>query len=90
MAGPSGRRSVTAAELAEYVYCPRAHWYSQVAPGAPSPPSAARRRAAGESYHLRAGEALRIRERRTSWYWAALGAGLLLVLLLLLTIFLGA
>ncbi len=61
-------------ELAEYAFCPRAHFYHRQAPAPRTPASAA-----GERYHeaTLSGELWRDRHRRTAW--AAVGLGLLLL-----------
>jgi len=72
----SEERWTTPSELAEYAYCPRAHYYRQTYGSAP--PS--RRSVAGERYHARTlGGELR-RSAHGSAYWALVGIGALLVL----------
>jgi CRISPR/Cas system-associated exonuclease Cas4 (RecB family) len=72
---------VTAAELAEFAYCPRAHWYSVHRPDTPAPRSSARRQSAGEAYHAREGRAIVHRRARSGGYWALLLGAVLLLLL---------
>jgi hypothetical protein len=74
---------VTAAELAEFAYCPRAHWYSVHRPDVPAPRSSARRQSAGETYHAREGQALVQRRARSGGYWALVLVAVLLVLVAL-------
>lgn len=71
MAGPDVDPSlgwVTASELAEYAYCPRAHWYRRHPP--PEGPSTESRlaRTRGERFH---GQTLARRDRRERWSAAA-------------------
>lgn len=67
-------RWVTPSELAEYAYCPRAHYYRRRY-GAPPPGRSLR---AGQVYHARAlgGELRRAMHGRT--YWAVIAFGGLL------------
>lgn len=72
---------VTASDLAEYSYCPRAHWYrGHPPPGGPARSSVAAR-AEGERFHARV---LATRSRRERWstvWWGLVAAGLFLLLL---------
>jgi CRISPR/Cas system-associated exonuclease Cas4 (RecB family) len=71
---------VSATDLAEYAYCPRA-WYYREHPPARGPTRASQRRAvAGERYHARELGAERRREEHGGAYWAVLLAGILLAL----------
>lgn len=70
----------SAADLAEYAYCPRAHWYRAHPPDG-GPTSAARRQAeAGTRYHERTLGAERRRAEAGGAYWVALGFGILIAL----------
>ena len=51
--GPSYGRWVSASELAEYAFCPRAHHYARHPAQAPIAPEAPERRAEGERWHER-------------------------------------
>lgn len=78
-AAPAGW--VTASDLAEYAYCPRAHWYRTHPPPEGPAPSSVRSRATGEQFHARL---LTTRYRREHWspvWWILAGAGAFLVLL---------
>jgi CRISPR/Cas system-associated exonuclease Cas4 (RecB family) len=78
MAGPDGW--VSATDLAEYAYCPRA-WYYREHPPARGPTRAALRSSrAGERYHARTLGAERRRSEHGSAYWAVLLVGILLAL----------
>lgn len=77
---------MTASDLAEYAYCPRAYWYQYHPP--PEGPDLASRaaRAHGERFHLRA---LTVRSRRERWsplWWMLVAAGLLLSLFALVQV----
>ncbi|MFZ0830213.1 MAG: hypothetical protein WCB18_07765 [Thermoplasmata archaeon] len=74
---------MTASDLAEYAYCPRAHWYRKHPPVDGPAPSSVEARSRGERYHART---LTTRSRRERWstvWWILVGAGLLLCLLAL-------
>jgi CRISPR/Cas system-associated exonuclease Cas4 (RecB family) len=74
---------VTASDLAEYAYCPRAYWYRRHPPPEGPTPSSRGARAGGERYHARA---LTTRYRRERWpavWWVLVAVGLLLFLLAL-------
>ncbi len=59
-------RWVSASDLAEYAYCPRAHWYRDHPPsGAPGRSTAARR---GERFHRRELRSERRRESSAALY----------------------
>jgi CRISPR/Cas system-associated exonuclease Cas4 (RecB family) len=69
-------RWVSASDLEEYAYCPRAHWYRHhPPPGGPRPESVARSRA-GQRYHERELGAERRREEHGAGYLAAVLVGL--------------
>jgi CRISPR/Cas system-associated exonuclease Cas4 (RecB family) len=81
--GPPARQVygawVTAAEVGEYVYCPRAAWYRRHPPeGGPSEESVLRARA-GDRYHATYLNALEARERSPANLWAWLAAAIGLV-----------
>jgi hypothetical protein len=71
---------VSASDLADYAYCPRAHWYHEHPPPGGTTSEARRRALAGSGYHARTLGAERQREERGGAYWAALLAGLVLAL----------
>lgn len=66
-------------DLADYVYCPRSHWYRYHPPR--RGPSRASQRSArgGVHYHDRVLTAERHRAERGGTYWVALLAGAVLV-----------
>ncbi len=76
-------RTITASELAEFAYCPRAWWYSAHPPsGGPEPQSLARA-AEGRRFHdARLGAV----ERREAWGAAAVAAAIAALLLIAATI----
>jgi CRISPR/Cas system-associated exonuclease Cas4 (RecB family) len=77
---------VTASDLAEYAYCPRAYWYRAHPPPEGPAPASVRARVEGGRFHARA---LTARYRREQWsivWWMLIGAGLLLCLLAFLAI----
>ncbi len=71
---------VTATDLADYAYCPRAHWYHDHPPPEGSTPEAKVRASAGSRYHARVLGAERRRAERGGAYWVALAVGAVLVL----------
>ena len=66
----------SATDLAEYSYCPRSLYYRRTAPDAPDTRAAAR----GRRDHAHALAAERRRAGSSAVYWAALLAGVTLVL----------
>jgi len=76
MGGDDGWTSPS--EIADYVYCPRSHWYRHHPP--PGGPSrvAERRAVAGTRYHDRVLTAERHRAERGAAYWAVLLVGVAL------------
>lgn len=66
----------TPSSLAEYVYCPRAHYYRLHAEAPPT-----REASAGEEFHRRqlSSERWRDEHRRLPWVAVVLGVGLLVV-----------
>ena len=71
---------LSASDLAEYAYCPRALYYRRQHTEAPDPPAAR----SGRVYHQRS---LRAEHRRAAYagaYWALLLVGLALVVIALL------
>lgn len=77
---------MTVSDLAEFAYCPRAHWYR----GHPPPEGPARAsveaRARGERFHARV---LTTRYRREHWspfWWAFVGVGIFLCFLALVLV----
>jgi CRISPR/Cas system-associated exonuclease Cas4 (RecB family) len=66
-------------DLADYVYCPRSHWYRHHPP--PGGPSRASQQSAlaGVRYHRRALLAEQHRDERGGAYWTVLLVGLALV-----------
>ena len=77
---------MTASDLAEYAYCPRAHWYRTHPPADGPAPSSVAARTRGERFHART---LTTRARREQWsvvWWILAGAGLVLCLLALVQV----
>ncbi|HTT15477.1 MAG TPA: hypothetical protein VMG81_06870 [Thermoplasmata archaeon] len=71
---------VSATDLAEYAYCPRAYYYREHPPvGGPSR-DGQRRAAAGARYHARTLGAERRRAEHGGAYWVALVLGVLVAL----------
>lgn len=71
------RSWVSASDLAEYAYCPRALYYRRRIPDAPEGPASF----AGREFHRRTLSAEDRRAAHGGAYWAVLLLGLLLVLL---------
>ena len=74
---------VSASDLADYAYCPRAHWYQRHPPrGAPGPAASARR---GVRFHRRELRSERRREESAGIYLllAILGVALVVGTILL-------
>jgi hypothetical protein len=67
-------RWTTPSDLAEYAFCPRAHFYRR---HGEAPPSA--EAVAGESYHRRRLSSERWRDEHRSVPWVAVAAGVLLL-----------
>ena len=67
-------------DIADYVYCPRSHWYRYHPP--PGGPTTASERSAraGVRYHRRVLTAERHRAERGGTYWAVLVVGALLTI----------
>ena len=74
-----GPEWVSASELAEYAYCPRAHYYARHPPAVGPPRASGRRARAGERFHARTLGAERRHAEHGAAYWAALALGILLV-----------
>jgi len=66
-------------DLADYVYCPRSHWYRHHPPRGGATRSSQRRAAGGVRYHARELTAERHRAERGGMYWAVLLLGFALV-----------
>ena len=80
--GPASRtaRFVSASELAEYVYCPRAHYYRLQPEGRPVAPGALARERSGVEYHTRRTSADRRWAEASPLPWVgALLAGIVLL-----------
>jgi CRISPR/Cas system-associated exonuclease Cas4 (RecB family) len=71
---------VTASDLAEYAYCPRAYWYREHPPPEGPAPLSLVARAGGERFHSRTLSARSRRERWSTLWWVLVAAGLLLLL----------
>ncbi|MGI0128811.1 MAG: hypothetical protein ACREDE_00555 [Thermoplasmata archaeon] len=71
---------VSASDVADYAYCPRAHWYHDHPPRDGPRPGTQERAQAGERYHRRVLGAERRRAEHGGAYWAALAFGTVLVL----------
>ncbi len=82
---PPGRW-VSVHELAEWVYCPRAHYYARRLPAGSEDPSAAEGRIRGASYHAGYLTDALDREHRTDRWWvgALIGAGMIVAAFLIL------
>ena len=70
---------VTASDLADYAYCPRAHWYHDHPPPEGPTREARDRVAAGSRYHRRVLGAERRRAEHGGAYWVALAIGAALI-----------
>lgn len=79
MAPPSGRWT-TPSELAEYAFCPRAHWYRNHPPAGGPSGDGVRRAEAGERYHARTLRATRLHAERGASYWLLVVVGTLVAL----------
>ena len=71
---------VTASDLADYAYCPRAQWYRAHPPAEGSTRESQDRAAAGSRYHRRVLGAERRRAEHGNVYWVALAVGATLVI----------
>lgn len=71
----------SASDLAEYTYCPRAHWYRKHPPPGPIPPGSKQRAEAGRRYHARELRAEESRDAHAGAYLALAGIGLLLLVI---------
>ena len=69
------------ADLADYAYCPRSHWYRHHPPGGGTTGFSARRREAGVRYHAQVLGAERRRAERGGVYWIGVLIGVGLVAL---------
>lgn len=72
---------MTASDLAEYAYCPRAQWYRTHPPAEGPAPSSVDARSRGERFHARTLVARSRREQWSSLWWFLITTGLLLCLL---------
>ncbi len=70
----------SASDLAEYAYCPRAHYYHDHPPEAGPERSSQRRAAAGERFHARELSGERRRAEHGGAYWVAFAVGVVLAL----------
>jgi CRISPR/Cas system-associated exonuclease Cas4 (RecB family) len=70
---------ITPSDLAEYAYCPRAHWYRHHPPAGGPPRASVRRAEQGESFHAATLRGARRRARHAWAYGAAVAVGLLLL-----------
>jgi CRISPR/Cas system-associated exonuclease Cas4 (RecB family) len=71
---------VSATDLAEYAYCPRAHWYRDHPPAGAPDRGAQRRADAGRRYHAHELGGERRRAEHGVAYWGALLLGAVLFL----------
>ncbi len=71
---------VTAADVADYAFCPRSHWYRHHPPPEGPTAQARRRSAAGERFHTAELRATDRRSRHGASYWVWVVVGGLLVL----------
>ncbi|HYB79244.1 MAG TPA: hypothetical protein VEG66_05740 [Thermoplasmata archaeon] len=76
MGGDDGWTSPS--EIADYVYCPRSHWYRHHPPPGGGSRAAARSLDAGVRYHDRVLTAERHRAERGGAYWAVFLLGVAL------------
>jgi len=76
MASDEDEGWVSASDLADYVYCPRSHWYRHHPPAGGPSGSSQRSAAGGRRYHDRVLTAERHRAERGGAYWAVLLLGL--------------
>jgi hypothetical protein len=75
-------RVVSASELAEYAFCPRAHYYRTHPDGRPAPPDSERRASAGVEYHRQTLRSDRRWSSSSAWPWVvAVLVGLVLLVL---------
>lgn len=70
---------VSASDLADYAYCPRAHWYHDHPPRGGPTARALLRAGDGARYHRRVLGAERRRAEHSGAYWATLAVGAVLV-----------
>jgi CRISPR/Cas system-associated exonuclease Cas4 (RecB family) len=80
------RTWVSATDLAEYAYCPRAHYYRHHPPPGGADPESQRRSAAGELFHARSARQVGRSERLGVVGYALLAAGAILLIGLLLVL----
>lgn len=75
---------VSASDLAEYAYCPRAHYYQHHPPEGGSDSELERRSLDGAGYHERVARRVERTERlgKAAWIMMALGGVLLLIVIL--------
>lgn len=71
---------VSASDLADYAYCPRAHFYHDHPPDGSSDADADRRARAGRAFHARELAGERRRAEHGAAYWGALLVGVVLLL----------
>lgn len=71
----------SASDLAEYTYCPRAHWYRKHPPPGETPPGVSHRAEAGRAYHTRELRAEVAHESNAGAYLVLAGVGLLLLVI---------
>lgn len=76
---PSRPRWVSASDLGEYTYCPRALWYREHPPAGGPSPTSLRSAEAGERFHARSLDGERTRERGAAIYAALFVLALALV-----------
>jgi hypothetical protein len=78
---PLDRGWTSASDLAEYAYCPRAHYYRHHPPRRGPTRDSVRRAGVGERYHARALEAdIRRSTASSRALWALVGIALVLLL----------
>jgi len=78
MGGDDGWTS--ASDIADYVYCPRSHWYRHHPPAGGPTRDAERSALGGVRYHERVLSGERHRAERGAAYWAVLLVGVVLAL----------
>lgn len=70
---------VSASDLAEYTYCPRAYWYRKHPPAGEAVGGASRRAEADRRYHAHALRSEEARDSSAGTYVALIGVGVLLL-----------
>jgi len=77
--GGSAPVGTSPADLADYAYCPRSHWYRHHPPAVGPSAGSQRRSAEGERFHARTLHRTRVRAEHGAAYVALVVLGLLLM-----------